>query len=84
MLNLQCRSFESYALFCWKLFSSTGLLRISEGSIFPSSSFLIAETDIAISPASESEDAHKNAAQTENSMMNGDPMNAPIPLTLER
>ena len=55
-----------------------------KGSIFPSSSFLIAETDIAISPASESEDAHKKAAQTENSMMNGDPMNAPIPLTLER
>ena len=51
-----------------------------KGSIFPSSSFLIAETDIAISPASESEDAHKKTAQTKNSMMNGDPMNAPIPL----
>jgi hypothetical protein len=35
-------------------------------------------------PESESVDVHKVAAQTENSKMDGDPMNAPVPLNLER
>jgi hypothetical protein len=51
---------------------------------FPLSNFLTEETHIAISTESESVDAHKVAAQTENSKMDGDPMNAPVPLNLER
>ena len=61
-----------------------GLYLVREGSTFPLSNFLTAETHIAISPASESEDAHNVAAQTENPKTDGDPMNAPIPLNLER
>lgn len=61
-----------------------GLSLVREVSTFPLSNFLTAETHIAISPASESEDAHSVAAQTENPKTDGDPMNAPIPLNLER
>jgi len=57
---------------------------LREGSTFPLSNFLTEETHIAISTESESVDAHKVAAQTENSKMDGDPMNAPVPLNLER
>lgn len=61
-----------------------GCSPLQEESTFPLSNILTAETHIAISPASESEDAHNSAAQTENSKADGDPMNAPIPLNVER
>merc|ERR1711915_147614 len=57
---------------------------VQEGSRFSLSNFLTAETHIAISPSSESEDADNLATQTENPKRDGYPMNAPIPQSLER
>lgn len=57
---------------------------IREGATFTLSNFLAAETHIVISPASGSENAHEEAGHTKNSKTDGDPMNAPIPLNLER
>jgi len=61
-----------------------GMPLVREGSTFPLSNFLSAETHITISPESESEDAHNAAAQTENLKRDGYPMNAPIPQSLEK
>jgi len=43
-----------------------------------------AETQIAISPVSESEDADNVVTEIENQKTDGYPMNAPIPQTLQK
>jgi len=57
---------------------------LQEGLSSPLSNSIRAEIHISIPSESESDDPHKEASQTENSKTDDDPMNAPIPLNLER